>query len=475
MKILIMTPVGRSETGEWIDYFPSRWSYTTGAYKQNSYYPYNLAYLTSYLKQETDHEILMIDANFYGVDSEEYINIVDKKSPDVLIIEVDSIVAKKQIQIIEKIKSAGYIGKIILCGPYPSHHASYVLDKGADYVAVGEFEESILNLIKSNFSPFTQGIYPNGRGTLVSLDKFPFPENNDIKRRHYNRIHSCEYKELEIYATRGCPYMCDFCVAVHVYYGKPSFRVRDPSLVIKEIKYLLTDTPELEGLFFNEDSHTINKQFITKLCEQINAEGLNYLNFECMANYADLEKSLLKKMKQAGYYKVRVGIETLEYDSLNFIKKNNDDKLLKFLNDCQDLGIKVWTSLSMGTLGSTYDKDMKTLDHIETLYEKKLIQDLSVSINQPLAGTPFYSNCEKEKILVISKNNSFDGLKDVMVEMPGYPSEKVRLAFNRAAEIRNRVNVLNRQNGVNYSAYDRDWCEKVYSTTHRKTGEGIIF
>ena len=128
----------------------------------------------------------------------------------------------------------------------------------------------------------------------------------------------------------------------------------------------------------------------------------------------------------------------------------------------------------MGTRSSTYEKDMKTLDHIEMLYEKNLIQDLSVSINQPLAGTPFYSKCEEEKILVIAKNNSFDGLKNVMIEMPGYPSEKVRLAFNRAAEIRNRVNILNRQNGVSYSAYDRNWCEKVYSTTHRRAGEGIL-
>jgi anaerobic magnesium-protoporphyrin IX monomethyl ester cyclase len=474
MKILVLTPVGRSESGEWIDYFPSRWSYTTGEYKQNSYYPYNLAYLTAYLKRETSHEVKMIDPNYYGVDTEEYISIVNRESPDALIIEVDAIVARKQISIIERIRALGYCGKIILCGPYPSNNAAMLLRRGVDFVAVGEFEESIVNLVRSNFSPDTLGIYPNGRGPLVALDTLPFPEDEDIRRKHYNRIHSCEFKELEMYATRGCPYMCDFCVAVHVYYGKPSFRVRDPKLVTAEIKYLKKNVPELEGIFFNEDSHTINKKFTGELCDTLIADGLSGMKFECMANYADTTRPLLHKMKTAGYYKMRVGIESLEYDSLNFIRKNKDDKLLSFLYDCADLGIKVWTSLSVGTSGSTYEKDMKTLDNVEAFYARGLIQDFSVSINQPLPGTPFYDKCTKEGLIINSNHRSFDGLKDVMIETTNYSEASVRRAFERACNIRNEANLRNRQKGVVYSAYDREWCKEVYATTQRKAGEGIF-
>jgi radical SAM superfamily enzyme YgiQ (UPF0313 family) len=325
----------------------------------------------------------------------------------------------------------------------------------------------------SNFNAATQGIYPNGRGKLVDLDELPLPENQDIKRRSYNRIHSCEYKELEVYATRGCPYMCDFCVAVHVYYGKPSFRVRDPKSVVDEIKLLKTETSELEGIFFNEDSHSINKPFIQKLCQEIIAEGLDFMKYECMANYADLPRPLLEQMRKAGYYKVRVGVESLEYDSLNFIKKNKDDRLLQFLHDCQDLGIKVWTSLSMGTSTATFEKDMRTLDHIEKMWDRKLIQDLSVSINQPLAGTPFYTECESKNLFRISASKSFDGLKDVMVENPSYPSEMVRLAFDRATKLRNYVNLMNREAGITYSAYDKEWCSDVYATTNRPPGTPI--
>ena len=474
MNILIMTPVGRSDSGEWIDYFPSRWSYTTGAYKQNSYYPYNLAYLSAYLKQETDHDIRMIDANYYGVDSVEYIDIVDHVSPDLLIIEVDPIVSNKQMNIIGKLRADGFNGKIVLCGPYPTHNPSQVLRRGVDFVAMGEFEESILNLVKSNFSPDTLGVYPNGRAPLVPLNKLPFPENDDIRRKHYNRIHCCEYKELEIFSTRGCPFMCDFCAAVHVYYGKPSFRIRDVDSVTNEIKYLLADSSELEGIFFNEESHAINNGYISHLCDAIISEGLSNLKYECMANYSTFNKALLTKMRNAGYYKIRIGIETLEYDSSNFIAKNSDDKLLEVLLDCKELGIKVWSSLSMGTTGSTFEKDVRTLDHIQTLYDQNLLQDLSVSINTPLAGTPFYDKAIKENLIVNSTNPSFDGLKDTMINLPGYPSDKIREAFNRAAQMRNDFSAKNREKGIRYTAYDRDWCKEVYATTTRKVGVGIL-
>ena len=76
MFILVTTPVGRTELGDQIDYFPSRWSGSSGKFKVTTFYPFNLSYLTAMLKRDTEHRVRMIDMNYYGVDSDEYRNIV---------------------------------------------------------------------------------------------------------------------------------------------------------------------------------------------------------------------------------------------------------------------------------------------------------------------------------------------------------------------------------------------------------------
>lgn len=476
-NILIMTPVGRDEVGNQIDYFPTRWSGSSGKYKVNSFYPYELAYLSSNLKSKTQNHVKMIDANYYGVDIEEYINIIKILNPDVLIIEVDSIIYKKQLEVIKRSKANGLKSKVIFCGPHPTAYPEYMLNNGVDYVALGEYEESILNLIVNNFDNNVRGIYPNEREELVCLDNLPLPEDTDIKRKNYNRLYGSEYKEVEVYATRGCPYMCNFCVASNIYYGCPSFRMRKVESVISEIKYLINTIPELQGIFFNEETHTSNKKYIMQLCDEIIKEKLNCLKFNCMTNYATLDYDILSKMKKAGYYKVRIGIETLDEESMNQITtngiKSKKNKLLDVLDMCKELDIKVYSTLSVGILGSTYEKDIDSLNQIKKLYENRLIQEFSISINTPMPGTPFYEIC-KENSWLIKQKNYYDGASGAMINLPNYTADDINKAFRYGNKIKNYILNKNKEKGIKYSMYDLDWCKSVYKTSSRKVGEKII-
>lgn len=476
-NILIMSPVGRTEDGNQIDYFPARWSGSSGKYKVNSFYPYELAYLSSNLKQKTQHHVRMIDANYYGVDTEEYINIINTLNADILVIEVDSIIYKKQLEIIQKAKLNGLKSKVIFCGSHPTAYPEYTLDNGVDYVALGEFEESITNLIINNFDSNIKGIYPNERAELVCLDNLTLPEDEDIKRKNYTRLYGSEYKEVEVFATRGCPYMCNFCVASNIYYGRPSFRVRKIESVISEIKYLVNTIPELEGIFFNEETHTLNKNYIMKLCDMIIEEKLNYLKFNCMTNYATLDYELLCKMKKAGYYKIRIGIETLDEKNTKSITqsgiKSKNNKLLSILEICKEIGIKVYCTLSVGTFGSTYQKDINSLNQIKILYEKDLVQEFSISMNTPMPGTPFYKVCEENNWL-LKENSSYDGAYKPMINLPNYSMQDIGNAFEYGNTIKDYIINRNKEKGIKYSMYDRVWCESVYRTSNRVIGEGII-
>jgi radical SAM superfamily enzyme YgiQ (UPF0313 family) len=476
-SILIMTPVGRTKEGNQIDYFPTRWSGSSGKYKVNAFYPYQLAYLSSNLKMKTEHNIRMIDANYYGTDTEEYISIVETINPDILIIEVDSIIYKKQLEIIRRLRNDGLEAKVIFCGPHSTAYPEYTLKKGVDYVALGEFEESIPNLINNNFDSNIKGIYPNGRAELVCLDNLPLPEDKDIKRRNYNRLYGSEYREVEVFGTRGCPYMCNFCVASNIYYGKPSYRTRQIESVISEIKYLANTINELEGVFFNEEVHTLDKKFILQLCDRIIEEKLDCLKFNCMTNYASLDYELLYKMKKAGYYKIRIGIETLDEENTRQITKSEikskNNKLIDVLEICKVLDIKVYCTLSTGTIGSTYQKDINSLNQIKLLYEEELIQEFSISMNTPMPGTPFFKTCQENNWL-IEEEDSYDGAFKTMIDLPNYSMKDIEKAFEYGNKIKNYILESNKKKGIKYSMYDKDWCQSVYETSNRKTGEGVI-
>ena len=478
MFILVTTPVGRTELGEQIDYYPSRWSGSSGQYKVTSFYPFNLAYLTAMLKQSTTHQVKMVDMNYYGVDSEEYIDIVRKLNPDVLIVEIDSIIYSKQKAIFTTLKRELPNLKIIACGPQPTATAEDTLSQGADYVAIGEFEASIVELIESGFASDIAGIYPNSRRQLLDVDTLPFPEDNDIKRRDYCRLYGSEYNEVEMWVTRGCPVMCNFCVVANVYYGRPNHRVRAIDDVIAEIKYLQSTIPDLEGIFFNEEAHTINRQYLRALCQRLIDEGLNQqLKFNCMGNYDTLDTETLKLMKQAGYYKIRIGLESLDESVMQHISKfrskSNVSRLLDVLHDCKELGIKIYGTMSVGTVGANFNSDIESLDTVEKLHSQGYIQEFSLSINTPLQGTPFFTKA-KEADWLIMTDSDYDGSYGSMVDLPDYPAEKINKAFEYGTQVRTRINQKNQQSGVHYSSYDKQWCAPVYATSARKVGEGII-
>ncbi|MFV7784342.1 B12-binding domain-containing radical SAM protein [Shewanella marisflavi] len=478
MFILVTTPVGRTETGDQIDYFPSRWSGSSGQYKVTTFYPFNLAYLTAMLKRDSKHRVRFVDMNYYGVDSDEYLALVKQLKPDFLIVEVDSIIYRKQMAIFRELKQSLPSLKIVICGPQATATPEDALAQGADFVAIGEFEESITELIISGLSKNVEGIYPNNRRKLLDVNSLPFPENEDVKRRDYCRLYGSEYNEVEMWVTRGCPVMCNFCVVANVYYGKPNHRVRDLESVIAEIKYLQKTIPNLQGIFFNEEAHTINRNYLRALCQRLIDEGLNdTLKFNCMGNYDTLDTETLKLMKAAGYYKIRIGLESLDESVLQHISKfrskSNVSRLLDVLHDCKELGIKVYGTMSVGTVGANYQSDIESLNTIEKLHAQGYIQEFSLSINTPLQGTPFFDKAKKANWL-IATSSDYDGSYGSMVDLPDYPASLVDAAFEYGSKIRARINQKNQENGVHYSSYDRQWCAPVYATSNRKTGTGII-
>ena len=467
MKIVVATSIGKNREGLRYTLFPSRWSLAS-QFHADAYYPYDLAYLSSMLKQQTGHRVKMIDGNFLGYTINKYSQILIEEQPDLIVMEADSLTYLEDMEMLRQIKAAIPV-QLLLCGPYPTYAPEQALRDGADWVALGEFQKAVVDLVKSGMDPDTRGIYPNGRADLFDINQLPLPENDDICRREYSRIYACENRELEVFPTRGCPVNCNYCVARNVYYASPKFRVRRVSSVLEEIWDLKTRYPELEGIFFNEESHTSNRAYSLELCEALIRNGPPGFHYECMTNYSALDRQLLEAMRDTGYYKVRIGIETMDADNHAKIFagqwKKDTNRMMQVLRDCRELGIKIYGTFTVGTYGASAVSDLQTLKNLKQLYQDGLLQDFQVSINTPMPGTPFFDLVKENGWLVTDDISQQNGFAGSVVSFPDYPKEQIDEVFSQFTAFRHDSFMQNRAKGINYSMYDEVWVSRVLQIT----------
>lgn len=436
LKIVIANSVGRDKRGNHFIHFPSRWTANVGKNKSFTYYPYELAYLSSLLKQKTIHEVKMFDGNLLQLNSDQYAELLAAESPDYLVMETSTVIYGEDLKVAKKLKEARGT-KIIFVGQHPTAMPEEVLKDGIDLVCIGEFENTLLEYFNNGENYNIPGIYPNGYNVPLDLDILPFPEDEDIKRNQYYYIYGSDYKEIEFFATRGCPMHCNYCVCGNLYY-KPScssYRTRDIQNIIEEIKYLKNKYPEMEGVFYDEEYHNVNKKFIMDLCEAKIKNSLHHLKYNAMCGHWTLDEEMLHKMKGVGYYKLRIGVETASEEVLRQINKNiNISNLKNILRLAKKIGIKMYGTFTFGSLGSTDYEDKKTLNFIKDCLRENLFDDYQISVCTPQPGTPFFHYLKEKGLLLTEDFSKYDGCSAVY-SYPNYSKEQIEKNYFEAHRI----------------------------------------
>ncbi|MFQ5716198.1 MAG: B12-binding domain-containing radical SAM protein [Nitrospinales bacterium] len=433
MKIVVANSVGIDAEGYRMVHVPSRWSLGVKNFTNCGYYPWELAYTSSLLKRETSHEVKMLDGVLNAWDFDAYFSRLAEEEPDWLIMESSSRTIAEDLRLAAAAKKA-FGTRLIFAGQHPMAEPEETL-KIADYVCVGEYEYAALDLVQGKDAKHIPGVYPNGRGELLDVDSLPFPEDEDVRRLDYHEP-NCRYRQIQMYASRGCPRRCNFCAAATLYYDRLNWRPRNVDSVVREIAGLKEKYPEMEGVFFDEEVHNIKKSFNIELAQAIRAEGLDGLKYEAMCEYASLDEEALAAMKQAGYYKIRFGIETgsdLVAEKMTLGKKHDLKKLMSILRYGKDIGMMFYGTISVGGLGSSPEEDGKTVDLIHEISRRGWLDEIQVSINTPQPGTDFYRQALKEGLLTPNLDwNQYDGSGQVVAAYPHYGAEQIRQKFREA-------------------------------------------
>jgi len=154
-----------------------------------------------------------------------------------------------------------------------------------------------------------------------------------------HRYYAVNHQHLPIMGSRGCPYSCTYCSnhALRQKLKGTYVRFRSPSNVIDEIMSRLND-PMLKGfsfLYFFDDTFILDKNYVTEFCKEYRQKGLP-ARFKWTANVrANLvTDEIIRMMKDAGCYEVRMGVESGNDFVLNTVYKRQMTKQ-QILNACE--------------------------------------------------------------------------------------------------------------------------------------------
>ena len=127
------------------------------------------------------------------------------------------------------------------------------------------------------------------------------------------------------------------------------FRARSAENVLQELKYWYEKG--YREFDFNDDVFSMHKERVYQICDLIEEHGLRHLTLHCTNGLrADLvDRELLKRMREVGFYQVNFGVEVGNNRMLKIIKKGETiEQIEEAIKIACDLDFNVGICFTVG-------------------------------------------------------------------------------------------------------------------------------
>jgi radical SAM superfamily enzyme YgiQ (UPF0313 family) len=284
-------------------------------------------------------------------------------------------------QLIHTIETARWIKqqfpqqKIVVGGPHVSMLSEQVVSSPYVDVAVpyeGEvtFVELVRAIADGGDLHTVQGILYKKNGTVIRTPDRPNIDINSIDPLPYHLVNLSDYtsaaitgkKAITFFPDRGCPHKCSFC-NVNEYYSEKKIRLMKAENLFRHLKAIHNLGVNIVSI--GDSNFTSSRRRMEKLAKFLEKENLG-LKIKCSARIDDIngmDDSLLKKLKNVGFFAFQIGIESGSDRVLELMNKkitvadvlSADEKLRR-----ADL-IPLYSFMG-GVPGETLGDGQKTLD-----------------------------------------------------------------------------------------------------------------
>ncbi len=293
---------------------------------------------------------------------------------------------------------------VIVSSSDASDHYTEYLQHGADAVAIGEAEQTVLELCEA-FSQNREMTHIAGiackvngevrttpkRSVLKDLDHLPPPAwdllNIEPYREMWMRCHG--YFSLNFVTTRGCPYKCNWC-AKPIYGNR--YNSHSAAAIVAQIKKW-KQAFGFTHVWFADDIFGLKPQWLKEFRQCAEQEGLR-IRYKIQSR-ADLllEEDNIAHLAASGCDMVWMGAESGSQKILDAMDKGTKvGQIYEATALLKKHRIRVALFLQFGYPGETIDDIRQTMAMVNDL----LPDDIGASVSYPLPGTKFYETVKEQ-------------------------------------------------------------------------------
>lgn len=357
--------------------------------------PLGIAHIAGVLERE-GHRVGIIDAAVEDLDLTGTIERVRAFAPDVVGLTSTTTFYCNARELAAQLRATLPGIVTILGGPHATSQPEKCLrDQGIDYVCIGEGEFTAVDFLRAlggamkmedvqGLAFLRDGVFVKNqpRPYIEDLDVLPFPARHLLPLDRYVPMpNDGPYlPKAAMISSRGCPFPCIFCD--HGVFD-PSYRSYNAVRIVDEMQDLVArygtrDIAFVDSLFM------MSSKRVTEICDEIVRRGLK-VHWTCTIRANIATREVLQRMKTAGCWRVRVGIESGNDKVLKFIRKQvTCADVRRVVRDAHDLGLHPKGFFIVGHLTET---EATIRDSIE--FAKSLpLTDITVQINTPMPNAP---------------------------------------------------------------------------------------
>jgi anaerobic magnesium-protoporphyrin IX monomethyl ester cyclase len=307
-------------------------------------------------------------------------------------------------QLAQVARDAGAI--VVVHGSDATDHAKEYLQNGADFVLVGEAEQSLVKLCASiltggELNEQIAGVLHLDAGGIVVQSSINSPRNPDWKnlikparelidldpyREAWKSAHG--YFSTNVVASRGCPYRCNWC-------AKPisgnKYQLRSARQVAAEIREL-KEVYGVQHIWFGDDIFALNAHWVKEFADEVQARHC-VLPFKIQSRADLMSEETVASLQRAGCAEVWMGVESGSQKVLDSMDKGlRVAEVETARTRLRKAGIRACFFLQFGYPGEQWQDIQETI----SLVRSTRPDDVGISFSYPLPGTTFFDRVQEQ-------------------------------------------------------------------------------
>ncbi|UCH65138.1 MAG: B12-binding domain-containing radical SAM protein [Ignavibacterium sp.] len=388
------------------------YKFDTKQWKAKQYYPPLATIYAASCIRKRGFDVSLFDTNLIS-SPDEIIPILDEDKPDYLIVYDDGFNYLTKMCLTNMREAAfrlSQLGKekgctVILSSSDSTDHYEKYLDKGTDYVILGEAELTLSKLLsnleenKTDVSNIAGLAYRNNNATintgkrdiLTNLDSLSLPAWDLVDINTYKKIWIDNHGifSLNIATTRGCPFKCNWC-AKPIYGNR--YNSRSPEEVSNEIEHLI-ENYHVDHFWICDDIFGLIPGWVQAFRDIVRDRKLKFkYKIQSRVDLL-LAEDTIDALAESGADTVWVGAESGSQKILDAMDKGTTiEQIYKATKLLKGKKIRTAFFLQFGYLGETKEDIRQTIDMLLEL----MPDDMGISVSYPLPGTLFYEKVKDE-------------------------------------------------------------------------------